>query len=230
MQLQRELREQVVKRDDFGEIRLVAGLDAAFDKQRRRAYGAVVVLEYPSLVEVERQSAIAKLRFPYVPGLLSFRELPVLLEALDKLTHEPDLIMLDGHGYAHPRRMGLACHAGLVLNKPSIGCAKSLFIGEDRNPPNEFGACTRLMDKGEVIGAVLRTRVDVKPVYISIGHRVSLKSAIRIALTCCDGTRIPKPTREADHFVARVKRALGSGLHISHNAPRASSTGLRQTR
>ena len=207
MQLQVELRSRVVKRDDFGEIRLIAGLDAAFDKERRRAYGAVVILEYPSLVEVERQSAITKLRFPYVPGLLSFRELPVLLEVMGKLKHEPDLLMLDGQGYAHPRRMGLACHAGIVLDKPSIGCAKSRLIGEADDPPNEFSAWTPLTDEGEVIGAVLRTRANVKPIYVSIGHRVSLESAITIVAACCDGKRIPKPTREADRFVARVKRS-----------------------
>jgi deoxyribonuclease V len=205
VQLQRKLRDRVVRRDDFGELRFVAGADAAFDKGSARAYGAVVVFEYPSLKEVERRSAVARLRFPYVPGLLSFREIPVLLRAFEKLETEPDVILLDGQGIAHPRRVGLASHAGLVLGKATIGCAKSRLIGEGDEPANRVGAWEPLVDEGEVIGAALRTRANVKPLFVSIGHRISLGRAIDIVLTCCDGTRIPKPTREAHKFVEQVK-------------------------
>jgi deoxyribonuclease V len=206
IQLQRQLRERVVRTDAFSEIRYVAGADAAFSRSDKLAYGAVVVYEYPSLTEVERAWAARPLEFPYVPGLLSFRELPVLLEAFAKLRHSPDLLIFDAHGIAHPRRCGLASHAGLTLNKPSIGCAKSRLVGSETATEDRAGAWTELTDEGEVIGATLRTRLHSRPVYVSIGHRVALETAIAIVLKCCDGPRIPKPTREADGFVAQVKR------------------------
>ena len=206
MRLQESLRERIVREDDFGAIRFVAGADVAFSRSEMLAFGGVIVFEYPSLDEVERRLAVTRLNFPYVPGLLSFREIPALIEAFESLKTEPDVVILDGQGIAHPRRVGLASHAGLVLDKPTIGCAKSLLIGTADEPRAEAGAWTPLMDEGECIGAALRTRDGVKPVYVSIGHRVSLETAIRVVLRCCDGTRIPKPTREADRYVGRMKR------------------------
>ena len=203
--LQERLREMVVARDDFSRVELVAGADAAFDKKAGLSFGAVVVFEFPSMREIERKAAARKLEFPYVPGLLSFREIPVLLEAFAKLEHKPDLIMFDGQGMAHPRRFGLACHAGVLLDIPSIGCAKSRLTGEAEEPGIEPGDRSALRDDDEIIGAVLRTRRNVKPVFVSIGHRVSLDSALKYTMACCNGLRIPVPTRIADRYVGEFK-------------------------
>jgi len=210
MRLQERLRTRIVRRDELGEVRTVAGADVAFLKERNLACAAVVVLAYPSLEEVERRWAAAELRFPYVPGLLSFREIPVLTRAFEKLATRPDVVLFDGQGIAHPRRIGLAAHAGLVLGLPAVGCAKSRLIGEAAEPGPEVGEWSALRDGGEVVGAVVRTRRGVKPVYVSVGHRVSLPTAIRLVLGCLDGTRIPKPTREADRFAGEVKRRLAA--------------------
>jgi deoxyribonuclease V len=146
------------------------------------------------------------LGFPYVPGFLSFREIPALLAALRKLSRAPDLLFCDGQGYAHPRRMGLASHLGIVLDLPSIGCAKSLLIGRHGRVGRQRGAWSALSDGDETVGAALRTRADCAPMYISTGHRVSLLTALRLTLSVSDGTRVPRPTREADRLVSRTKR------------------------
>jgi Deoxyinosine 3''endonuclease (endonuclease V) len=152
-----------------------------------------------------------------VPGFLSFREIPALLAALAKLRQVPDLLFCDGQGYAHPRRMGLASHLGIVLDLPSIGCAKSLLIGKHCLMGPKPGDWRPICDDGETIGAALRTRTDCAPIYISAGHRVSLETALRLTFSVCDGTRIPKPTREADRFVSQVKReSAGRGQQASH--------------
>jgi deoxyribonuclease V len=161
---------------------------------------------YPDMRELERESAEVPLEFPYVPGFLSFREIPALLAALGKLRQTPDLLFLDGQGYAHPRRMGLATHLGIVLDLPSVGCAKSLLIGKHERIGHRQGEWSPIRDNAETIGAALRTRMDSAPMYISAGHRVSLETALRLTLSVCDGTRIPKPTREADRFVGQIKR------------------------
>jgi deoxyribonuclease V len=148
-----------------------------------------------------------RLRFPYVPGLLSFRESPVLLAAFARLRTEPDLILIDGQGRAHPRRFGIACHIGILFDKPTIGCAKSRLVGEHQEPGNKAGSTTPLMLEGERIGVVLRTRDDVRPIYVTTGHRVSLDAAVGLVKQCMDGFRIPKPTREADHYVRDLRRA-----------------------
>ncbi len=206
--LQLELGERLIRRRAFTNIRTVAGADMAIDTRAMRAlgYAGVIVYSFPELQELERASAVLPLTFPYVPGLLSFREGPALLAAFARLRTEPDLLLFDAHGYAHPRRFGLASHLSLILDKPGIGVAKSRLIGTHKQPRIKKGAWAQLKDGRETIGAVLRTRDRVQPVFISIGHRVNLKSAVELALACCDGYRIPKPTREADHFVARLKR------------------------
>ena len=221
--IQLELRKKWEGKDRFPRIRTVAGLDAAFVltgsqalkvsrwerlRESNRAIGGVVVFRYPEMEKVELAYAVEPLRFPYVPGLLSFREVPVLLAALAKLKKMPDLLFCDGQGYAHPRRFGLACHVGVWAGKPSIGCAKSVLIGEHGSLPEKAGSWTELRDDDEVIGAAVRTRNGVRPVYVSQGYRVSLKTAIQMTLAVCDGLRIPKPTREADQLVAEVKRSL----------------------
>jgi len=203
--IQRQLRERLILDDHPQQTRLVAGADVALDKEEHEGCAGVIVYSFPDLREVERQSARAKVGFPYVPGLLAFREAPVLLAAFEKLRAEPDLILFDAQGLAHPRRLGLACHLGLVLDKPAIGCAKSRLIGEFEQPGNEVGDYSPLYDGDEVVGTVLRTRANVHPVFVSQGHKVSLPTCVEIVLKCLDGYRIPKPTREADHFVAMVK-------------------------
>jgi len=229
--IQEELKAYWNGEDRFGEIRTVAGLDAAFVlvgsqalkrtggqwnrlRDANRAIGCVVMYRFPEMEEVERAHAIAPLEFPYVPGLLSFREIPVLLEALRKLQAMPDLLFCDGQGYAHPRRLGLASHLGVVLDRPSIGCAKSILIGTHGKLPARAGSWTPLLDQkagGEQIGAVLRTRTGVQPIYVSQGNRVSLESAIRLTLAVTDGFRIPRPTRDADHFAGEIKRKILQG-------------------
>jgi deoxyribonuclease V len=229
--IQEELRSQWKGEDAFGEIRTVAGLDASFLltesqalkksptrwnrlRNANRAIGCVVMYRFPEMEELERGYAILPLEFPYVPGLLSFREIPVLLAALRKLTVMPDLSFCDAQGYAHPRRMGLASHLGVVLNLPTIGCAKSLLIGSHKPLPQKAGSWTPLLDEkagGERIGEVLRTRTGVNPIYVSQGHRVSLETSIRLTLAVTDGFRIPRPTRDADRFAGEIKRKILAG-------------------
>lgn len=205
-QIQLELRARMERDDRLPALRLVAGADVALDLRRGRAIGGVIVYHLPEMLEVERATASRPLTFPYVPGLLSFREIPVLLAAFERLRAEPDLIFYDGQGYAHPRRFGIACHLGVLLDRPTIGCAKSRLIGTHREPARAAGSWVPLVDAGEVIGAVLRTREGVKPIYVSPGHRISLARAIEWTQAVSDGYRIPRPTREADHFVEAVKR------------------------
>ncbi|PYV33190.1 MAG: deoxyribonuclease V [Acidobacteria bacterium] len=207
MRLQERLRQLVIQEDRFGKIRYVAGADLAFDPETGQAVAGVIVYSFPMLQEVERQHAWRKLRFPYVPGLLSFRETPVLMAAFRKLRTEPDLILIDGHGLAHPRRFGIACHVGVIFDKPTIGCAKSLLVGEHAEPSLTEGSTAALVDKRQRVGMVLRTRFGVRPIYVTQGHCVSLASAVRIVRRCLDGYRIPKPTREADHYVRELRSA-----------------------
>ncbi len=204
--LQKKLCDQVSQENDFGEIRFVAGADIALDPKTNIGFAGVIVYSFPDLEEVERRSARGKLQFPYVPGLLSFREGPLLLEAMDGLREEPGLFLFDAQGVAHPRRFGLASHLSLLLDKPGIGVAKSRLCGTHREPANRPGAWTPLKHGDETIGAVLRTRKNVKPVFVSVGHRLSLEMAVELTLACCDGFRIPRPTREADRWVAQLKR------------------------
>ena len=225
--LQTKLRSRVERTDRLPQIRTVAGADVAFELPERRSWesgtgraiAGVVVYRYPEMEEIERVYAVRPLRFPYVPGLLSFREVPALLAAFGRLRHAPDLILADGHGYAHPRRFGIACHLGVLLDVPTIGVAKSLLVGHYDEPGAGAGKWTPLWDRSadggeargegreeERIGAVLRTADNVRPVYVSQGHRIALETAIKLVVAVCDGYRIPQPTRDADHFVAAVKR------------------------
>ena len=210
-QIQLRLRERLELADRLPKIETVAGADVALDLQRRRAIAGVIVYSYPEMNEIERVWAERELTFPYVPGLLSFREIPVLLKAFAKLRRAPDLIFCDGQGYAHPRRFGIACHLGVLLDRPTIGCAKSILVGTAEELPQRAGSWTSLMDKGETVGVALRTREGVKPVYLSQGHRISLERTIEFTQTVADGFRIPRPTREADHFVEAVKRGEFAG-------------------
>jgi deoxyribonuclease V len=195
---------------DTGRVpRLVAGADVSFDRSSPELHAAVVVLDAESLEVVEVAAVRGRARFPYVPGYLSFREIPPLLEAFAKLEAVPDLVVCDGQGRAHPRRFGLACHLGVLLDLPTLGCAKSRLIGEYREPGPRRGAHTRLLDAGEVIGEAVRTRSGVKPVFVSVGHRISLESARRATLRLAPRYRIPEPVRAAHLEVNRLRRLAG---------------------
>lgn len=212
IQLQTRLRDRVVLEDHFRQIRYVAGADIAFDPSTQVAFAGVIVYRYPSLEEVERRMARRKLQFPYVPGLLSFREIPVLMAAFARLKTEPDLLLVDGHGRAHPRLFGLACHIGVMFDKPAIGCAKSLLVGEAGEPAAKAGSTAPLDFHGERVGIVLRTRDNTRPIFVTQGHRISLATAVEVVRACVDGYRIPKPTREADHYVGGLRRAYQQSL------------------
>jgi len=192
----------------LAQIRTIAGADCAFDRNSPTGYAGVVVYSYPELKEVQRVGRRSKVGFPYVPGLLSFREAPLLLAAIDKLEKLPDLFVFDGHGVAHPRRFGIASHMGLLLDRPTIGCAKSKLVGEHRMPGQRPGSVAPLSHGGEVVGHVLRSRRGCKPVYVSVGHRITLETATRVIVNCVRTYRIPKPTRDADLYVADLKARL----------------------
>lgn len=210
-ELQAELAPQVERSDRFGPIELVAGIDIGFEDQGRTTRAAVAVLTFPDLVLVEQALVRRPTDFPYVPGLLSFREIPAAVEAVAQLAHTPDLLVCDGQGLAHPRRFGLASHLGWFLDTPSIGVAKSRLIGTFEPPAQRRGAWTPLTDAAEVIGGVLRTRVAVKPVFVSTGHRVSLESAIALALACTVRYRLPETTRQAHRLASAPVRQTGGG-------------------
>jgi len=192
----------VVREDRLGEVRLVAGVDVAYDRRGRSgiARAAVVVLSFPDLSVVEQAAVEVAVEFPYVPGLLTFREAPAAIAALERLSARPDVLLCDGQGLAHPRRRAAAAHLGLFLDAPSVGVAKSVLIGTYEEPGPAKGDWSPLMDKGEVIGAALRTRAGVRPIYVSIGHRVSLPTAISLVLACTTSFRLPQTTRAADRL------------------------------
>ena len=194
-EIQTELAARVIRDGSPSDVHSVAGIDVAFPGDAMRA--AVVVNSYPDLLPLEIAMAECLIAFPYVPGLLSFREAPAIVAACEKITIKPDLVIVDGHGFSHPRRLGIASHIGLILDRPTIGCAKSLLIGKHGPVGDSFGDWTPVEDHGEIVGAALRTRVGVKPVYVSVGHLIGLEPAIRWTLACCRGYRLPEPQREA---------------------------------
>jgi deoxyribonuclease V len=209
--LQQRLRTQVLTRDDFGQIGTVAGVDAGYEADpdsgmdQGLARAAIVVLAYPSLRPLDYAIARRPTTFPYVPGFLSFREVPAVLAALTDLRVRPDLLICDGQGIAHPRRFGIASHIGILADLPSIGCAKSLLVGRHIPVPDERGASVPLTHRGEQIGVALRTRVGTKPLYISIGHRISLAAAIDFVMACTTKYRLPETTRAADGLASHGK-------------------------
>ena len=200
--LQGELSARVERRDRVGKIRCVAGVDVGFRDSGRTTCAAVAVLDARSLETVATSTATVPTAFPYVPGLLSFREIPAVLAALDGLDTLPDLILCDGHGFAHPRRFGIACHLGVLLDRPTIGVGKSRLVGEHGPVPQARGAWTPLEHGGEVIGAVLRSRAGVSPIFVSIGHRVSLDLAVTTVMDCVTRYRLPETTRVADRLAS----------------------------
>jgi len=209
MAIQSELAGQIVRKGNVKRPALVAGADLAFSRDGLECIAGVVLWDVRSAEVVEQHLARRSVRFPYVPGLLSFREAPALIAALRKLRREPDVFMFDGQGFAHPRRFGLACHVGLLIDRPSIGCAKSVLVGEFAMPGLSKGSIAPLVHCGQRVGTVVRTRDGVKPVYVSAGHRISLEAAVTITLICCAGYRLPEPTRLADSLVARTRAEVG---------------------
>jgi deoxyribonuclease V len=203
--LQRELAARVETGPALDEVELVAGADISYNRFSPTIYAGVVIVRLTDGAVLERRGVVTETAFPYVPGLLTFREAPAVLEAFSKLKYKPDVVLFDGQGYAHPRRIGLASHIGLWLNLPCIGCAKSRLIGEFRPPKREAGATADLIDKDEVIGKVLRTKTGVNPLYVSIGHKIDLESAVRLTLRACRGYRMPEPTRQAHLFVNELR-------------------------
>jgi len=215
-QIQSSLAEKIVTSNNDINPHLIAGVDISRPDPQDVAKGAVVVLNYPALNIVEVKVAEDKVTFPYIPGLLSFRECPLILAACQKLDNTPDLVLVDGQGIAHPRRLGLASHLGLFLDVPTIGCAKSILCGRHEPVGEEIGSHADLVDDGEVIGAALRTKMRTNPIYISIGHKISLALALHWTLICCRGYRLPEPTRLA-HLAAGGK--LDNRLTSSSASP-----------
>ena len=206
--LQEKLRSQVMPHDDFGTIQYVAGVDVGFEAEGTISCAAVAVLSFPELTLQEQSIVRSPTTFPYIPGLLAFREVPVVLEALSQLKTRPDLLLCDGNGYIHPRRFGLACHLGIMSQIPAIGVAKTHYLGEHEPVGSERGDWQPLYDSGERIGAVVRTQANVRPVYVSIGDRICLKSAIQYVLNCTTAYRLPETTRWADHIASGHSNAL----------------------
>ncbi len=200
--LQQTLRKQVVCEDRFNSVQSVAGIDVSVGRQDELGRAAVIVLHLPDMKVEEQVMVSAPIHFPYVPGLLGFREVPIALEALNRLNRLPDVLLCDGQGIAHPRRFGLACHLGLLTDIPAIGVAKSRLIGHHAPVADERGAWVPLYDGNEVIGAALRSRPGTKPLYVSPGHRVGLMSAIQLVLRCITNYRLPEPTRLAHQLVS----------------------------
>ena len=226
VELQKELRDQVRIEPLKREVNLVAGCDISFNKFSEIVYAGIVVLRLPELEVVDSATVITRTSFPYIPGLLSFRETPALLEAWERLETAPDVVMLDGQGLAHPRRFGIACHFGLLVGLPTLGCAKTVLRGKYDEPDEKAGSYSLMTDKGETVGAAVRTKDRVAPVYISVGNRIDLPGAIKLALRCVKGYqandegetlfdiqsaskskyRIPEPTRQAHLFVNELRR------------------------
>jgi len=207
LSLQQELATKVVTTDQIGEIKLVAGVDVAYQKDSDKLVAAVVILDAETLEIVETATAEDIERFPYIPGLFSFRELPPLIKAFAKLQHTPDLVVCDGQGLAHPRRFGLACHLGVIFDVPTVGCGKTRLLGEHQEPDTTRGAVAPLVDHNEVIGNVLKTQTNINPIYVSIGHRVSLTTACEWVLKLAPKYRLPETTRQADQVVRTTLKA-----------------------
>lgn len=207
IELQKQLAFEVISEDKFAEsVKTVAGIDLGYDAKTDTSRAVVVVLSFPDLQLVEKSEAILPIQFPYVPGLLSFRETPVAIKALEKLENAPDLILCDGQGIAHPRRFGIACHIGIIADVPTIGVAKSILVGKFENLGEQRGSVAPLIHRGEQIGVALRTKDKVQPVYVSVGHRISLKSAVNYVLQCTPKYRLPETTRLADKLASYRKR------------------------
>lgn len=201
IRIQERLAKEIILDTSLPSISKIAGCDAGFTSDKNRVVGAVLIFSFPQLELIEKVVRVASIDFPYIPGLLTFREGAVLLKAFSAVKNLPDVAIFDGQGIAHPRRMGLATHMGILLDIPTIGCAKTLLFGKVKNPPNFKGAFSYIRDKdGKTIGACLRTRKDVRCIFVSAGYKISLQDAIKIILDCSPKFRIPQPLRMAHNF------------------------------
>ncbi len=205
IELQKELRAQIRIEPLSKPVQTIAGADISFNKYEETVYAGIIVLSFPGLQELEKSTVISKTSFPYIPGLLSFREIPSLIKAWNQLKIKPDLLVLDGQGIAHPRRMGIATHFGLITDTSTMGCAKSLLTGKFELLPEAAGSESLIYDRDEVIGAALRTKNKVNPVFISPGHRINLDQSLEIIKQCITGYRIPDPTRKAHLLVNQIR-------------------------
>ncbi len=210
MAIQLTLRSQL-RLHGSGPFAAVAGVDVAYDAASQLMFAGVVVMSGDGRELLDLATATASVGFPYIPGLLSFRETPVVIEAWNRLKTMPDCLICDGHGFAHPRRFGLACHLGLLLDLPSIGCAKSRLVGTHQEPRTRLGSIAPLLDQGEQIGVVLRTKDGVAPVFVSQGDRICLDAAVQTVLATCHGYRLPEPQRRAHLLVTKMRLAAGVG-------------------
>ena len=208
VELQKKLRERVRIEPLKKKVETIAGADISFNKFSPVVYAGLVVMRLPSLEVIEEVGVVSETQFPYVPGLLSFRESPSVLEAWSKLKTEPDAVMFDGQGIAHPRRVGIASHVGLIINRPTLGCAKSVLVGKYEEPGEERGSWAPLVDpkNGETVGAALRTKTRTQPIYVSPGHLIDLEGAVRLTLGADGGYRQPEPTRRAHLLVNALRR------------------------
>lgn len=210
IEIQKELAKKVIKEDLLGKTNYVAGVDISneiFKPDKKKLYAAVVILSYPELEVVESVSYTQITDFPYIPGLLAFREAPVIIKALEKIKIKPDVIIVDGHGISHPRKLGIASHIGVLTGYPTIGCAKSILIGKPEGTLSEQkGGFIPLTWQDEIIGNVLRTREGVAPVYVSVGHKINLEKATEIVLACAKKCRLPEPTRLAHQLANRIRQ------------------------
>ncbi|MCS7233347.1 MAG: deoxyribonuclease V [Synergistetes bacterium] len=209
IKLQNELRSKIVleNRVDISRLEIIAASDLAYDGDI--GYAVVLVYSYPRLSLLEKISVKKEVKFPYIPGLLAFREMPLLIDAASRLSKKPDVWLIDGAGLAHPRRMGIATHFGIYMDTPTVGCAKSHLFGKFKEPGLKQGDYSYIYDGDEIIGAVLRTKDNVNPLFISIGYAITLDVAIKLVLSCCDGYRLPKPLREAHNVIERIKHKEG---------------------
>lgn len=204
-QIQNELRnETIIQARDFP-VNIIAGADISFNKFSTTVYAGIILLQFPQLIPIGYSLVKREVLFPYVPGYLAFREVPALLAAWENLQQRPDLLVVDGHGIAHPRRMGIAAHFGVVANTPTVGCAKKVLCGKYEEPPSEKGSNTPLIFKNEVVGAALRTKNAVKPVFVSPGYRMDVRGTVEIISQCVGRYRIPEPTRLAHNIVNRFR-------------------------
>ena len=211
IRIQEQIRGRVTCRGALQGIRTVAGADVSVSRKSRDVWAGVVVLRLPGLVKVEERWAGGETSFPYIPGLLSFREIPILLEALQKITTIPDVLLCDGQGRAHPKGLGLAAHLGLLIDVPTIGCAKSRLVGTFSQLGENRGDSTPLLYQGKIVGRVLRTRTGVRPLFVSPGNGIDLKTSVRIVLRCCPKYRIPEPIRQAHLLVNGLRRREEGG-------------------
>ncbi|MGH7885473.1 MAG: deoxyribonuclease V [Thermodesulfobacteriota bacterium] len=208
--LQRELSEKVVSKNSFKEITKIAGADMAIFTKEKKMVCGIVVFSYPELHILEKVWSVVDEKFPYIPGLLAFREGPAIIETYKKIKNKPEVLIIDGHGIAHPRRFGIACHVGVLLDIPTFGIAKKKLFGNYQEPNTEKGSQSKLISKngGIAIGSVVRTKNNTKPVFVSIGNKIDLLTAVKITLNCDTGYRIPEPTRKADKYVAELKKEV----------------------